>query len=117
MFQNIPYGRNDCTLDIYHPNIPRLEGGDMSLPVVVFVYGGAWGSGHKSMYGQLCVEIANHLKAVVCCPNHAVYPKVKILRTRPRCSSYLPEEVYLNYMYIGIETSILYRLIRLSLTR
>jgi acetyl esterase/lipase len=54
--QNIPYGRNDCTLDLYHPNVPRPEGGYMSMPVVIFVYGGAWGSGDKNMYGPLCVE-------------------------------------------------------------
>ncbi|CAG2192096.1 PCME [Mytilus edulis] len=73
--KNIPYGRNDCTLDLYHPNIPRKDGGDMSMPVVVFVYGGAWSSGEKTMYGPLCVEIANRLKAVVCCPNLSIYPK------------------------------------------
>ena len=74
--QNIPYGRNDCTLDLYHPNVPRPEGGYMSMPVVIFVYGGAWGSGDKNMYGPLCVEIANRLNAVVCCPNLSIYPKV-----------------------------------------
>ena len=73
--KNIPYGRNDCTLDLYHPNVPRPEGGYMSMPVVIFVYGGAWGSGDKNMYGPLCVEIANRLNAVVCCPNLSIYPK------------------------------------------
>lgn len=70
--KNIPYGRNYCTLDLYNP---RPESGDLTIPIVVFVYGGAWGSGDKNMYGPLCVEIANRLKAVVCCPNLSIYPK------------------------------------------
>lgn len=73
--KNIPFGRNDGALDVYHPNIPRTEGGDLSMPVVIFVYGGAWGSGNKNMYGQLCVEIANRMRAVVCCPSLSTYPK------------------------------------------
>jgi carboxylesterase type B len=51
----------------------KPEGGYMSMPVVIFVYGGAWGSGDKNMYGPLCVEIANRLNAVVCCPNLSIY--------------------------------------------
>ncbi|VDI34738.1 Hypothetical predicted protein [Mytilus galloprovincialis] len=57
--KNIPYGRNDCTLDLYHPNIPRKrDGGDMSMPgSKCLCMEGPGLSGEKTMYGPLCVEI------------------------------------------------------------
>jgi len=45
-------------------------------PVVVFIYGGSWGSGDKSMYGLLASQLADCLSAVVICPNYSTYPKV-----------------------------------------
>ena len=45
-------------------------------PVVVFIYGGSWGSGDKSMYGLLASQLADNLSAVVICPNYSIYPKV-----------------------------------------
>jgi len=45
-------------------------------PVIVFIYGGSWGSGDKSMYGLLASELADNLSAVVICPNYSTYPKV-----------------------------------------
>ena len=73
--QNLAYGKNEQTLDLYLP-----EGVDLTQPrpVVVFVYGGAWSSGNKKMYGMLCSEIAQTLKCLVCCPNYATYPQVMI---------------------------------------
>jgi len=48
-------------------------------PVVVFIYGGSWGSGDKSTYGLLASQLADNLSAVVVCPNYSIYPKVFIL--------------------------------------
>lgn len=48
-------------------------------PVVVFIYGGSWGSGDKSMYGLLASQLADSLSAVVVCPNYSTYPKVRIV--------------------------------------
>lgn len=73
IIQDIPYGRNDRCLDLYFP----LNSNSRSLkPVVVFVYGGTWSSGDKSMYGLLCSQVADALQAIVCCPNYSLYPQV-----------------------------------------
>jgi len=48
-------------------------------PVVVFIYGGSWGSGDKSMYGLLASQLADSLSVIVICPNYSTYPKVFIL--------------------------------------
>jgi len=45
-------------------------------PVIVFLYGGSWGSGDKNMYGLLASQLADTLTAVVICPNYSIYPKV-----------------------------------------
>jgi len=45
-------------------------------PVVVFIYGGSWGNGDKSMYGLLASQLSDRLSAVVVCPNYSIYPKV-----------------------------------------
>ncbi|XP_052772871.1 uncharacterized protein LOC128219796 [Mya arenaria] len=68
------FGRNGQRLDLYFPH--QVGAGDSGpRPVVVFMYGGAWGSGGKKMYGLLCSQIANKLGVVVCCPDHSTYPK------------------------------------------
>ncbi|XP_053393021.1 uncharacterized protein LOC123564406 isoform X2 [Mercenaria mercenaria] len=68
------YGRRSKKLDLY---IPKKNGsGDKGPhPVLVFGYGGAWGSGDKKMYGLLCSAVANKLGVIVCCPNHSTYPQ------------------------------------------
>jgi acetyl esterase/lipase len=71
LLQNLPYGSNGNYVDVYLPpnaSSPR--------PVIVFVYGGTWGSGDKNMYGLLCSELARSLSSVVLCPNYSIYPKV-----------------------------------------
>jgi len=77
--QNITYGSNGNCLDVYFP-FEETAKKDALLkphrPVVVFVYGGAWGSGDKSMYGLLASQLADSLSAVVICPNYSTYPKV-----------------------------------------
>lgn len=47
------------------------------VPVVVFVYGGAWGSGDRSIYCLLALQMAKELNASVICPDYSIYPKVR----------------------------------------
>lgn len=75
ILQDRTYGRRNQKLDLYFPK-SHGAGDDRQLPVVMFAYGGAWGSGNKNMYGFLCSAIANKLDVIVCCPNHSTYPKV-----------------------------------------
>ncbi|XP_013083031.2 uncharacterized protein LOC106068271 [Biomphalaria glabrata] len=72
LYKNLAFGRNDCTLDIY---LPWERNPAANLPVVIFVYGGAWSSGNKSSYGLLCTNIASHTQSIVVCPNYSTYPK------------------------------------------
>lgn len=68
------YGCNSQKLDLYLPRNHSV-GDSTPHPLVVFAYGGAWGSGNKKMYGLLCNTLANRLNVIVCCPNHSTYPQ------------------------------------------
>lgn len=75
LIKNIPFGSNDNFLDIY---LPRKQDGCVEpkdRPVIIFLYGGTWGSGDKNMYGLLCSHLADKLQAVVICPNYSIFPK------------------------------------------
>ncbi|CAG5122720.1 unnamed protein product [Candidula unifasciata] len=72
LYKNLAFGRNDCTLDVY---LPKERDPEASMPVIVFVYGGAWSSGDKSSYGLLCSNIVTDTQTVAVCPNYSVYPK------------------------------------------
>ncbi|XP_025115730.1 uncharacterized protein LOC112577034 [Pomacea canaliculata] len=78
LIKNIAYGRNNCSLDLHLPE-PRhtvvLQKKAVLKPVVVFLFGGAWSSGDKSMYGALCYQLANRLDSLICCPNYSLYPQ------------------------------------------
>lgn len=79
--QNIPYGTNGNCLDIYFPveeTSKKTASSDSQShrPVVMFIYGGSWGSGDKNMYGLLASQLADKLSAIVICPNYSIYPKV-----------------------------------------
>lgn len=71
--KDLPYSSNGNSVDVY---LPSASCGASLKPVVVFLYGGTWGSGDKSMYGLLCSQLADNLSAVVLCPNYTIYPKV-----------------------------------------
>ncbi|TRY66143.1 hypothetical protein DNTS_008716 [Danionella cerebrum] len=65
---------NFVKLDFYLP--PSTGHSDANpTPVVVFVYGGAWGSGDRSMYCLLALQMAKELNASVICPDYSIYPK------------------------------------------
>ena len=68
---NIPYGNAPRQrLDVYAPP------GAHQLPVVVFWYGGAWSSGHKSQYRFVGVALAER-GCIVVVADYRLYPAVK----------------------------------------
>lgn len=76
--KGIKFGRRSNKLDLYHPpNVGMSK--DVLAPLVVFVYGGAWGSGDRSIYCLLARQMAEELSATVICPDYFTYPKVKSL--------------------------------------
>ena len=71
-FKNLPYASGDRhTLDVFVPDQV-----DETKPVIVFVYGGAWDSGHKDSYQFAGVEFAK-LGYVTALPNYRLYPDAK----------------------------------------
>ena len=70
--RDIPYAEGARrTLDLYRP---RLEGG--GLPLIVFLYGGAWNSGSKGIYGFLARPLVRR-GFVVVVPDYRVSPEVQ----------------------------------------
>lgn len=76
--KGIKFGRRGNKLDLYHPpNAGRAQ--DAPAPLVVFIYGGAWGSGERSTYCLLARQMAEELQATVVCPDYWTYPKGNVL--------------------------------------
>ncbi|KAM9360203.1 uncharacterized protein ABDE67_000839 [Symphorus nematophorus] len=76
--KGIRFGRRGNKLDLYHPpNVGRST--DVPGPLVVFIYGGAWGSGDRSIYCLLARQMAEELNATVICPDYFTYPKGNVL--------------------------------------
>ncbi|XP_061117161.1 uncharacterized protein si:dkey-193c22.1 isoform X1 [Conger conger] len=76
--KGITFGRHCNKLDVYYcPNTDQSCAGP--APVVVFVYGGAWGSGNRAMYCLLAAQMAKELNATVVCPDYSTYPKGDVL--------------------------------------
>lgn len=76
--KGITFGRRGNKLDLYYsPNVGRSDAGP--VPVVIFVYGGAWGSGDRSIYCLLALQMAKELNASVICPDYSIYPKGNVL--------------------------------------
>lgn len=76
--KGITFGRRGNRLDLYYPpNVGRSD--DVAVPLVVFIYGGAWGSGERSIYCLLARHMAEELSAVVICPDYCTYPKGNVL--------------------------------------
>lgn len=74
--KGITFGRRGNKLDLYHPpNVDRYK--DAPTPLVVFIYGGAWGSGERYIYCLLARQMAEELSATVICPDYCTYPKVR----------------------------------------
>ncbi|XP_068995023.1 uncharacterized protein [Embiotoca jacksoni] len=76
--KGITFGRRSNKLDLYHPpKVGRSQ--DVPAPLVVFIYGGAWGSGDRSIYCLLARQMAEELNATVICPDYCTYPKGNVL--------------------------------------
>ncbi|XP_049435430.1 uncharacterized protein si:dkey-193c22.1 isoform X2 [Epinephelus fuscoguttatus] len=76
--KGITFGRRSNKLDLYHsPDVGRSK--DVPAPLVVFIYGGAWGSGDRSIYCLLARQMAEELSATVVCPDYFTYPKGNVL--------------------------------------
>lgn len=76
--KGITFGRRGNKLDLYYS--PNMNNSDAApVPVVIFVYGGAWGSGERSIYCLLAMQMAKELNASVICPDYSIYPKGNVL--------------------------------------
>ncbi|KAM7415864.1 hypothetical protein PAMA_018092 [Pampus argenteus] len=76
--KGITFGRRGNKLDLYHsPTLSKSV--DVPAPLVVFIYGGAWGSGERSIYCLLARQVAEQLRATVICPDYCTYPKGNVL--------------------------------------
>ncbi|XP_023198929.1 probable isoprenylcysteine alpha-carbonyl methylesterase ICMEL2 [Xiphophorus maculatus] len=74
--KGIVYGRRSNKLDLFYPPIQnKFE----FPPLVVFIYGGAWSTGHRSIYCLLARQMAEELNAAVVCPDYCTYPKGNVL--------------------------------------
>ncbi|RCH83282.1 hypothetical protein CU098_007004, partial [Rhizopus stolonifer] len=70
---DIPY-HESCKLDVYHP--AKKPNGQMAR-IIIFIYGGSWGSGSKLLYSTLANTL-RELGYVVVVPDYRKYPEVKI---------------------------------------
>uniref|UniRef100_A0A3Q3WVT2 BD-FAE-like domain-containing protein n=1 Tax=Mola mola TaxID=94237 RepID=A0A3Q3WVT2_MOLML len=76
--KGIAFGRRGNKLDLYYPpNVGSFK--DVPPPLVLFIYGGAWGSGERSIYCLLARQMAQELNATVICPDYCTYPKGNVL--------------------------------------
>ncbi|MEQ2313536.1 hypothetical protein AMECASPLE_003001 [Ameca splendens] len=76
--KGIVYGRHGNKLDLYYP--PKMNKSKVRLPpLVVFVYGGAWSTGHRSIYCLLATKMAEELNAAVICPDYSTFSKGNVL--------------------------------------
>ncbi|KAF9181720.1 hypothetical protein BGZ50_005357 [Haplosporangium sp. Z 11] len=92
MIKNVVYGRGGNLLDIYigspASSPSSLEHSDDDAesdhtvesngsPVIIYVYGGSWDSGHKSMIMPMAQNLANQ-GYIVIVPDYTRYPQAKI---------------------------------------
>ncbi|KAG7278268.1 hypothetical protein CRUP_036345 [Coryphaenoides rupestris] len=63
--KGIIFGRRSNKLDLYHRPLGGRGSADTPAPLVIFIYGGAWGSGDRSIYCLLARRMAEELAATV----------------------------------------------------
>lgn len=73
--KGISFGRRGNKLDLYFA--PKKD--IAKAPLVVFIYGGAWGSGEREIYCLLARQMSEELNATVICPDYSTYPKSNVL--------------------------------------
>ena len=70
--RGIAYGAQKRNkLDIYRP-----EHVGTAAPIIMFIYGGGWESGHRQMYGFVGAALAAH-GIVTVIPDYRLYPEVR----------------------------------------
>ncbi|KAF9203577.1 hypothetical protein BGZ49_006267 [Haplosporangium sp. Z 27] len=90
MIKNIPYGRGNNLLDVYIGSPASASSDHLDddaesdhtvesngSPVIIYIYGGAWDSGHKSMMMPMAQNLSNQGYIVVV-PDYTRYPHAKI---------------------------------------
>ncbi|KAI8616773.1 Alpha/Beta hydrolase protein [Chytriomyces sp. MP71] len=72
VYQHIPFNTKH-TLDVYAHCCQDTTGTELK-PVVLFIYGGAWNSGSKALYGPLAFNLlrSGHITVV---PDYTLYPQ------------------------------------------
>lgn len=73
--KGISFGRRGNKLDLYYS--PKAD--NAKVPLVLFIYGGGWGSGDRAIYCLLARQMAEELNATVVCPDYKTYPKSNVL--------------------------------------
>ena len=65
-YRNVAYGTAARqVMDVYYPDKPEnIEG---SVDAMLFIHGGAWSSGDKSVYASYCKKVAEER---LCCRYH-----------------------------------------------
>ncbi|XP_023676419.1 uncharacterized protein [Paramormyrops kingsleyae] len=72
--KGIVFGSRGERLDLYYS--PKTDQSEAAgTRAVVFVYGGAWGSGERATYCLLSLQMARELSAAVICPDYSTFPK------------------------------------------
>ncbi|KAI8345304.1 Alpha/Beta hydrolase protein [Choanephora cucurbitarum] len=67
---DVPFNES-CKLDVYHPD--KRSDGQLAR-IIVFIYGGSWGSGSKLLYATLANTL-RELGYVVVVPDYRKYPE------------------------------------------
>lgn len=68
-------------LYLYFPlNVSRLN--DRPPPLAVFIHGGVWSSGERSIFCLLARHMSEELSPVVICPDYSTYPQVRTSQQR-----------------------------------
>ncbi|MGH0188147.1 UNVERIFIED_CONTAM: hypothetical protein FKN15_028049 [Acipenser sinensis] len=77
--KDIQFGKNENSLDVYFPTAKGFDKSSARLPALIYVFGGGWESGSRTMYCLLAQQLANDLNVVVICTDYSLYPKCTIV--------------------------------------
>ncbi|XP_043915712.1 probable isoprenylcysteine alpha-carbonyl methylesterase ICMEL2 [Protopterus annectens] len=76
--KNVVYGRHGKMLDVYFPTRRKVNEEATFLPAVIFVFGGGWETGTRTMYSLLAHQLSNKLNVVVICMDYTLYRKPSV---------------------------------------
>ncbi|XP_019620005.1 PREDICTED: probable isoprenylcysteine alpha-carbonyl methylesterase ICMEL1 [Branchiostoma belcheri] len=75
LIKSIPFGRHNCLLDLHLPHPVPGRPLPPKMPVYIFVFGGAWTSGSRTLYCMLANQLADKLQSVVVVPDYPLWPE------------------------------------------